>query len=127
MNRFAAFSLLAIFLAASGLGETPETVVVTYHVTPANEARLQSAIERHWAAGERLHLFGPDHQLYRGDGFFLEILTWRDAAIPDNPPAEIRTLWAELERLVDRDKGGLKFEEIRRVATSRERARHSRS
>ncbi|HEY3170087.1 MAG TPA: hypothetical protein VGK08_03710, partial [Thermoanaerobaculia bacterium] len=78
---------------------------------------LLRAIREHWAVTRRLGLVRRDHQLYRGDGFFLEILTWKDASTPDNAPAEVRKVWAELERLVDKGEGkpGLEIEEIHSV------------
>jgi hypothetical protein len=32
---------------------------------------------------------------------FVEILTWRDASVPDNAPKEIRSLWDEMNKLVE--------------------------
>jgi hypothetical protein len=88
MRRTLMFSIV-VLLAVCVHADTPETVAVTYHVTPANEAALRTVIEKHFATGKRLSLL-THHQLYRGNGFFLEILTWRDESIPDNAPAEIR-------------------------------------
>jgi len=112
--------LLTTLVASLVLASPPETVAVTYRFTPEGEKALLRAIRDHWAVTRRLGLVGPEHHLYRSDGFFLEIFTWKDASIPDDPPAEVRKIWDELERRVDRSKGkaALEVEEIHPVGLS---------
>jgi hypothetical protein len=113
--------LVAAFLttlaASFVLASPPETVAVTYRFTPEGEKALLRAIREHRVVTRKLGLVGPDHRLYRGDGFFLEIFTWKDTSIPDDPPPEVRKVWDELNRRVDRSRGkeALTFEEIHRV------------
>jgi hypothetical protein len=84
----------------------PETVMVTYHVKAGSEAALANAITRQWAAANQLKLVLENpHTLVRGDEqgkiYFVEIFTWRDAHIPDAPPAAIQKIWAEMNQLVE--------------------------
>jgi hypothetical protein len=84
----------------------PETVMVTYHAKAGSEAALANAIARQWAAANRLKLvLKTPHILVRGDeqgkAYFVEIFTWRDANIPDDPPAAIQNIWAEMNQLVE--------------------------
>jgi hypothetical protein len=37
----------------------------------------------------------------QGKTYFVEIFTWRDANIPDAPPAAIQNIWAEMNQLVE--------------------------
>jgi hypothetical protein len=113
--------LLTALAASLAFASPPETVAVTYRFTPEGEKALLRAIREHRAVTRKLGLVGPDHRLYRGDGFFLEIFTWKDASIPDDPPPEVRKVWDELERRVDRSKGkaALEVEEIRPVGLAK--------
>ena len=36
-----------------------------------------------------------------GETYFVEIFTWRDAAIPDHAPPAIQSIWAEMNKLVE--------------------------
>ena len=106
---------LAMLMSTVAHAGQPETVAVTYHVRPENEQALRSAIDRHRATGERLGLFTGSHQLFKGNGFFLEIFTWRDDSIPEAAPPEILEIWDEMNHLVDAKAGGLQFEEVHEV------------
>ena len=33
---------------------------------------------------------------------FVEIMTWRDASLPDSAPPDIQKIWAEMNRLVEK-------------------------
>ncbi len=73
-------------------------------------AALASVIARQLAAANRLKLvLETAHTLVRGneDGhtYFVEIFTWRDANIPDAPPAAIQNIWAEMNQLVESRSG----------------------
>jgi hypothetical protein len=100
-----------LFFALAAQAATPETVAVTYRVKPGNEAELQKVLARQWATLTRLDAVTGPHSLYRGEGFFLEIFTWKDAAIPDNAPAEIRTIWGEMHKLTDK----IQIEEVHAI------------
>ena len=105
---FVLFSFAVVAHAA------PETVAITYRFTPTNETALRGVIDQHWATLTRLKLVDGTHQLYRGSGFYLEIFTWKDDAMPDNPPGEILEHWKKMGALVD-GKNGLRIEELQRV------------
>ena len=50
----------------------------------------------------------------KGKAFFIEILTWRDAGIPDNAPAPIQEIWTAMHKLVEPRDGrpGIDFVEV---------------
>jgi len=81
----------------------PETIYSVYHVKPGREAIFAEARARTWALYRRLDLVLPKpHIAVRGTEdsgktYFVEIFTWRDAAIPDHAPKEVRLAWQELE------------------------------
>jgi hypothetical protein len=111
--RHALIALLFTLFAAAAFADPPETVAITYRFPPENEAKLRAVIDNHWATLTRLKLTTGTHQLFRGSGFFLEIFTWKDAAIPDAAPADVTKLWGEMNALVE--KGGLRIDEIHAV------------
>lgn len=115
--RSATLAFLLSCSAAASAAAPPETVAVTYRFTRENEAALRRAIEDHWMTVRKLKLVTGPRQFFRGDGFFLEIFTWKDASIPDDAPPEVRKIWARLESLVDRNEGkrALEIEEIHPV------------
>ena len=112
MKRKLLFTLLTFVLTSSVYADSAETVAITYRFAKANEAALKATIQQHWSTAQRLDLVTGDHHLYRGDGFYLEIFTWKDAAIPDSAPPEIRKIWTEMQRLSEK----LSFEEVHAVA-----------
>jgi hypothetical protein len=78
----------------------PETVIVTYHAKPGSETALANVIQKQWATATRLKLvLDKPHTLVRGDEqgkpYFVEILTWRDANIPDRAPGDTGHLVAD--------------------------------
>ena len=112
--RHSAISVIAIVGLAAAIprpaaaqpSAMPETVMVTYHAKVGSEAALANAIAKQWAAANRQKLvLETPHTLVRGDEqgktYFVEIFTWRDANIPDAPPAAIQNIWAEMSQLVE--------------------------
>jgi hypothetical protein len=81
-------------------------------------------IARHWNAVRELKLVldAPHLTLRRteagGRTSFVEIFTWRDAAIPDNAPPAIQAIWAEMNRLADK----IDIVEVEIIASSAARA-----
>jgi hypothetical protein len=100
--RKTSIAVLILFWASMLAVATPETVVVTYHPKQGGEAQLQKLIERQWQTLTDLQVVTGSHSLYRGDGLFVEVLTWKDASIPDNAPAPIRAIWADMGKLVEK-------------------------
>lgn len=127
------FALLAVGAIGIGSGngaaiasaardaEQPETVMVTLRSRAGAEQELAQTIARHWDTARRLNLVQPDpHITVRGADdsgkpYFVDIFTWRDAAIPDAAPPEILAIWTDLNRLTEGRDGrpGLEFIEVR--------------
>ena len=104
--------------------DQPETVMITLHAKPGAESSLARVIERHWETVRRLNMVtDAPHVTLRGTEnrdktYFIEIMTWRDASVPDNAPPEILALWKELNELVEPRNGqrGLDITEMAIVA-----------
>ena len=103
--------------------QTPETVMLTYRVKAGSEADLAKVLARHWRTAVDLKLVHDSpHVLVRAADpgnkvRFVEILTWRDGSIPDSPPAAIRELWGEMNKLVESRDGrpGIDIEQVAAV------------
>jgi hypothetical protein len=112
---FGAAAALAIVLAAPAPAFTaeqtrsdePETVLITLRAKAGSEAALARVIARHWETARELRLVRADapHMTLKGaDGertHFVEIMTWRDASVPDAAPPAIQALWKEMNALVE--------------------------
>ena len=112
-------SAAAVRGAAPQARDNAETVMVTLHAKAGAEADLARVIAKHWEAVHRLNLVrDTPHVTLRGRDnghtFFVEIFTWRDADIPDNAPAEIQGIWAEMNALVEKrgEREGLEIAEV---------------
>ena len=110
MRRHARVWLAAI-LVCSAVGrvraEEPETVMITLHAKAGAEAELAQVIARHWDTARRLNMVrDTPHLTLRsaegGQTDFVEIMTWRDASLPDSAPPEIQKIWADMNRLVEK-------------------------
>ena len=118
------FAVVVGAAASPLLVDEPETVVITLHAKAGASAELEKVIARHWDTARRLKLVqDAGHVTMRGterdnQAFFLEVLTWRDATIPDAAPPEIQTIWAEMNRLVEPRAGrpGLTIDQVSVVA-----------
>jgi predicted small metal-binding protein len=94
-------------IAAQPRPEEPETVMITFHAKAGAEAELAQVIARHWQTARRLKMIRetPHLTLRSAEGAqtdFVEIMTWRDASVPDAAPPEIQKIWAEMNRLVEK-------------------------
>src|SRR5262245_44417497 len=104
--------------------QTPETVMITLHAKAGAEANLARVIERHWDTVRRLNMVtDAPHVTLRGTEkgdrtYFVEIMTWRDASVPDAAPPEILAIWKEMNDLVEARNGqpGLDISEVDLVA-----------
>ena len=107
-------SALALLLVASAAAAAqPETVLITYHPSPGNEAKLEQVIADHWATATKLGLVQPPHVLVRNGKTLVEIFTWKDASIPDNAPPEITKIWGEMMKLIE--KNGMRIDQVELV------------
>ena len=115
--------LAALMVLSAGAWQPaakPETVMVTYHAKPGAENELARVLARHWATARDLKLVRDAPRLNvrgveeGGKTFYVEIFTWRDAAIPDHAPAAIQSIWAEMGKLVEARSGrpGIEIVEV---------------
>lgn len=85
----------------------PETVIISFHAEQGAESDLQRMIAEHWTVARRLNLVRESPRVTlrgteQGDRvYFVDIFTWRDAAIPDAAPQEIRKIWDQMNRLAE--------------------------
>jgi hypothetical protein len=102
-----AVMIVCVATAARAIADTPETVVITLHAKAGASAELEKVIAKHWETAVRLNLVvAAPHLTIRGEEqgnqvFLMEVLTWRDASVPDHAPPEIQAIWAEMNRLVE--------------------------
>jgi len=122
-----ALSALLLLGTARAASPAPETVLITFHPKRGSEQALAEVIARHWAVARRLDLvLDAPHVTLRGmDGggnaYIVEVLTWRDAAIPDSAPKPILELWDQMNALVESREGrpGLAFGEVHLLSSGR--------
>jgi hypothetical protein len=122
MRRHTRGWLAAILVCAAVGGvraEKPETVMITLHAKAGAEAELAQVIARHWETARRLNMVrDTPHLTLRsaegGQTDFVEVMTWRDASLPDSAPPEIQKIWADMNRLVEERGGapGLRIEQM---------------
>jgi hypothetical protein len=122
-------SILCVAVAAVALSGTlraaePETVLIMLRPKAGAEQELADVVARHYQIAQRLDLLQPGavHTTLRGADeadrpYLIEILTWRDASIPDKAPKEILTIWSEMNRLVEPRVGrpGLDITQVRTI------------
>lgn len=104
-------------VAAAGV---PETVLITFRPKPQADQELADVVARHWKEARRLDLVlaGPHLTLRGRDGAgrveLTEVLTWRDASVPDAAPPAILDIWKRMNELVEERDGrpGLVLEAV---------------
>src|SRR5262245_17268625 len=123
-NRIVALAVAIVASSAALSAAEPETVLITLHPRAGAEQELADVIARHYELARRLDLLQPGtvHVTLRGADerdrpYFVEILTWRDASVPDHAPKDILSIWTEMNRLVEPRAGrpGLDVSEMRAV------------
>ena len=115
MRRF--LFAFAILTAAVVRAEAPpETILSIDRPKAGKESELRAALDEAHLVYERLGAVSGPIAFYRandetGGIYFVEILTWRSADIPDNAPSEIRLVWTRLQSLVEKRNGrpGIEF------------------
>jgi hypothetical protein len=95
-------------LSQVATAEQPETVMITLRAKPGAEAALVQTIARHYETARKLNLLHEEtpHLTLQatddqGKTYFIDIFTWRDAAVPDHAPGEILAIWKEMNSLVE--------------------------
>ena len=100
--------------------DTPETVLVIYHVKAGKEAELEKALSDAWELYRKEHLvFAEPHLVIRakeeGENFrYSESFTWVSHEAPDHVPASIKAVWNVMQSLCEK-RGGPERIEIREV------------
>jgi hypothetical protein len=101
-------AVLLFLFSISAFAQKAETVMVTCYAKSGSESELARVLARHWTTVRDLKLAADaGHLTLRGkqvggQTFFVEIFTWRDAAIPDNAPPPVQAIWAEMNQLADK-------------------------
>lgn len=127
-SRFVQIVIVVVALAAGAAparsqaaAEQPETVLITLHAKAGAIDSLADVVARHYDTARRLNLLAPaaPHltlQAKDADNrpYLVEILTWRDASIPDAAPPDIQAIWKEMNSLVEPRSGrpGLDIVEV---------------
>jgi len=79
--------------------DTPETVVVTYHVQSGQEALFPLLLERAWKIYRHEDLVRSEpHVIVRereddGKMRYVEVFTWVSHSAPDHAPPDVRAVW----------------------------------
>ena len=80
-----------------------QAVIVRYQVRAGSEAEFEKISAEAWQIYLRLDLIrAMPHVVLRGKDdtgapYFLELVPWKDRAVTENPPPEVRALWPRLE------------------------------
>jgi hypothetical protein len=88
-----------------------ETVLSTFRPRAGREDELLKTMAKNWSTLSKLGLvLQQPHIVLRGKDdagktIFVEILTWRDHEAADHVPAEVQTIWNQLQSEVE-DRGG---------------------
>ncbi len=91
-------------------------MIATFRPKPGSEAQLDAVLTKHWETLTRLGLVThKERYAFRardaeGKPYVIEFLTWKDASIPDNIPAEVMALWKQMHEF-----GTVKIEEVERI------------
>jgi hypothetical protein len=117
---------LAAARSTSAQDSDTETVLSTFRPRTGKEDELLKTMNQNWATLRRLGLVLQEpHLILRGKDdagktIFVEILTWRDHEAADHVPAEVQTIWNQLQSLVEERNGhkGIEFPEFEIVSAS---------
>ena len=118
-----AVSFTALWIAHAQTHDEPETVLVTYHPKSGQEEQFLEVLKRDWATLSRLKLVDEEpHVVVRakddsGKTIFVEVFTWVSGETPDHVPAEVQSIWTEMQKLVETRDGhpGVEFRAVTSV------------
>lgn len=91
--------------------DSPEAVLITYHVKPGKEAALEEVLRREWEVCRREHLvFAQPHLIIRdkenGDKTrVVEVFTWVSHSAPDHAPDSVKAIWNDMLALCEAHDG----------------------
>lgn len=111
---------LATTRTATPQDSDTETVLSTFRPRAGQEDELLKTMNQNWSTLRKLGLVLQEpHLILRGKDdagktIFVEILTWRDHEAADHVPAEVQTIWNQLQSLVEERNGhkGIEFPEF---------------
>ena len=91
----------------SSVQQSPETVLVTYHVQPGKEAEFREALAHAWEIYRRNGLvFAEPHIVVQDTEDkkprFVEIFTWVNRSTPEHAPESVNAVWKQEESLCER-------------------------
>lgn len=127
MKPLIAFATLLALTGCSTVHSAPtknsETVMVTYHVQPGDEAEFEKLLAKAWETYRSENMvFAEPHTLVRqsdsdGKANFIEIFTWVQA--PDHASDAVKAVWAREQSLCEKRNGknGIDFSEVQLVQT----------
>ena len=87
--------------------DPPETVIVTYHVKPGDEAALQKVLSRAWKLYQKEGMVSPSpHVTFQDDDVdrttkFVEIFTWTNHSKPEHASPVVNAIWDEMKALCE--------------------------
>lgn len=96
--------------------DSPETMFITYHVQPGDEAKLQEVLSRAWDIYRKNHLvLTQPHVIIRamesgGKTRFVEVFTWVSHAAPGHAPASVKKIWEQMQSLCEARDGHIGLE-----------------
>jgi hypothetical protein len=104
----------------------PQAVMVRYQVRAGSEAEFEKICAEAWQTYLRLGLIRTmPHVVLRGRDetgavYFLELVPWKDRAITENPPPEVRALWPRLDAVCEARQGhrGIEFPDLQVMEAS---------
>lgn len=126
MKPLIAFATILALTGCSTVRSAPtndsETVMVTYHVQPGDEAEFEKLLAHAWEVYRGDHMvFAEPHTLVRqSDGRktdFVEIFTWIKP--PDHASDTVKSIWAKEQSLCEKRNGknGIDFSAVQLVET----------
>jgi hypothetical protein len=103
--------------------DSPETMLLTYHVQPGNEAELLDVLSRAWEIYRKNHLvLAQPHVIIRatengGKTRFVQIFTWVSHSAPEHAPDAVKKIWEQMQSLCEARDGhvGLEGAEVELV------------
>jgi hypothetical protein len=87
--------------------DSPETVLVTYHVRPGMEKDFEALLARAWAIYRDEHLVHAEPHLLVRDAEeastigYVEIFTWVNHSAPQKAPDSVKKIWAEEQAMCE--------------------------
>jgi hypothetical protein len=98
--------------------DSPETMLLTYHVQPGSEDQLQQTLSQAWEIYRQHHLvLAQPHVIFQakeigGKTRFVEIFTWVNHAAPETAPEAVKKIWDRMQSLCEARDGHVGLEGV---------------